>query len=289
MRVYGLDFTSAPRWRKPITQAVCTLDGDVLRLDESRALYSFGELEACLDEPGPWIAGLDFPFGQPRTLIQNLGWPEESWADYVRMVGGLTLADFERRLKEYRAPRLKGDKHHLRATDKLAGALSSMMLFGVPVGRMFFRGAPRPLRATCRVVPFDRPSAEHDVVVEAYPALVARKLIGKRSYKSDGDLRSLSAASEAKLVREQARRDLVDEIRSGALRERYGFDLHLGDEQAASLVADPTGDHLDALLCAVQAGWAYGQRERGYGMPADCDPLEGWIADPELAGAVASR
>ncbi len=39
---------------------------------------------------------------------------------------------------------------------------------------------------------------------------------------------------------------------------------------------------LDALLCALQAAWAYTQRERGYGISSACDPLEGCIVDPQL-------
>jgi hypothetical protein len=43
------------------------------------------------------------------------------------------------------------------------------------------------------------------------------------------------------------------------------------------------GDELDAVLCAVQGGWAYLQRDRGYGIPVEIDALEGWIVDPCLS------
>ncbi|MYD88520.1 MAG: hypothetical protein F4Y14_21605, partial [Acidobacteria bacterium] len=46
------------------------------------------------------------------------------------------------------------------------------------------------------------------------------------------------------------------------------------------LVGDPTGDSLDALLCAVQAAWAWRNRSWLFGNAARVDPLEGWIADP---------
>jgi hypothetical protein len=42
-----------------------------------------------------------------------------------------------------------------------------------------------------------------------------------------------------------------------------------------SLVADASGDRLDAVLCLVQAARA-AQRPR-YGVPPDVDPVEGWI------------
>jgi hypothetical protein len=54
------------------------------------------------------------------------------------------------------------------------------------------------------------------------------------------------------------------------------------------LADDPQADTLDALLCAVQAAWAWTHRERGFGMPEDCDRLEGWIADPASHGRSAS-
>jgi hypothetical protein len=60
----------------------------------------------------------------------------------------------------------------------------------------------------------------------------------------------------------------------------FGLDVHLNDGDANVFVQDHSGDHLDALLCAVQAGWAYSQRDQNFGIPADCDPLEGWIVDP---------
>lgn len=45
---------------------------------------------------------------------------------------------------------------------------------------------------------------------------------------------------------------------------------------------DPGADHLDALLCAVQAAWAWSKREYGFGKPDNFDALEGHIADPHL-------
>ena len=40
-------------------------------------------------------------------------------------------------------------------------------------------------------------------------------------------------------------------------------------------LADGSGDTLDAIVCALQAGWALQQRR--YGVPATVDPIEGWI------------
>jgi hypothetical protein len=47
-------------------------------------------------------------------------------------------------------------------------------------------------------------------------------------------------------------------------------------------LSDPSADALDSLLCAVQAAWAYENRDERYGVPSECDPDEGWILDPAL-------
>ena len=38
--------------------------------------------------------------------------------------------------------------------------------------------------------------------------------------------------------------------------------------------------HLDALLCCVQAGWAWRSGPPNFGLPTPICPTEGWIADP---------
>ena len=81
-------------------------------------------------------------------------------------------------IKSYCDQQPAGDKHHLRQTDELAGACSPMMLYGVPVGKMFFEGAPRIGSAGVSVLPC-RPNESSRIVVEAYPALVAGVLLGE--------------------------------------------------------------------------------------------------------------
>ncbi len=65
----------------------------------------------------------------------------------------------------------------------------------------------------------------------------------------------------------------------------YGFRVELSEEMGERLVRDAMGDELDAVLCGVQGGWAWLQRERGYGVPVECkgvegmERMEGWIVD----------
>lgn len=280
MNIYGIDFTSAPGSRKAIIYAQCWLAEGRLSLECLGALTSFAEFESFLRRPGPWVAGMDFPFGQPRKLIENLNWPAR-WEGTIRHLSAMSRSEFIHVLEEYYQNREKGDKHHLRLTDKLARSRSPMMLYRVPVGRMFFEGAPRLLEAGVNIPPC-HVLDDSRVVLEAYPALVARRWIGDRSYKTD-TVRERTAAQQL------AREGMVSRLQSGDAKPHFGFDVHIRDQEADLMIRDGSGDRLDALLCAVQASWAYTQRHRNFGIPEDCDPLEGWIVDPLLAGMSASN
>ncbi len=236
-------------------------------------LYSFEEFEAFLLRDGPWLAALDFPFGQPGRLISHLGWPE-TWEGYVQLIASMDKQSFEHTLIRYCANRPPGDKHHLRITDVQAGSRSPMMLHRVPVAKMFFQGVPRLLASGVSILPC-RPTNDCRIAIEGYPALVARRLIGRRAYKSD-ERRKQTAD---KVI---ARQDTLRRLHSLELLDHYGCTLEIPETLAEALIEDPTADSLDALLCAVQAAWAYSQRNNGYGIPSNCDPVEGWIVDPAM-------
>jgi hypothetical protein len=274
MKIYGIDFTSAPGLKKAITLARCRLTSVGLALESLSVLTSFADFEDFLHKPGPWVAGMDFPFGQPRKLIENIGWPD-TWEGAIRHISGMSRSEFVHALETYCQSREKGDKHHLRTTDRLAGARSPMMLYRVPVGKMFFEGAPRLLEAEVSICPC-RIRDDPRVALEVYPALVARRWIGSQSYKTD-------TVKQQTIDRRSAREEILSQLCSSESKTHFGFNVHLNKEDAERLIQDGSGDRLDALLCAVQAGWAYTQRERKFGIPMDCDPLEGWIVDPGLA------
>ncbi len=268
MHIYGLDFTSAPRPQKPITCAECALEDGTLHVRDFTELADFAQFEAFLRRPGPWVAGLDFPFGQPARLVRALAWGE-TWPAYVGVVGSMSKQAFVDTLKVYRDGQPRGDKQHLRRTDERAKSRSPMMLYGVPVGKMFFEGAPRLLASGVQVVPCHM-NGDSRVVVEAYPALVARKW-AQYGYKSD-------TKKKQTVAHRNAREAIVTGLQAEC-QARYGFDLALDEMMAADFIADPTGDGLDAVLCAVQAAWTCSKPD--YGIPADCNPVEGWIVDPD--------
>src|SRR6266496_6174637 len=237
MRIYGIDFTSAPSRTKPITSAVCKLQDNHLRVQDCLKLVNFGDFEAFLRSGGTWLAALDFPFGLPSKLILRLDWPEE-WEDYVHIIALMGKWRFEETLKRYAEGRAIGDKLHFRTTDVLAGARSPMMLYRVPVGKMFFEGATRLLISDVSILPC-RPTRNNRIVVEGYPALVARRFVGKRSYKSDD-------RAKQTMEKELARLEIVRGLRSSKIEEWYGFGVDLSDELYVKLIDDAMGDELDA-------------------------------------------
>ena len=272
MRIYGLDFTSAPGRRKPLIVLGCMLEGDTLRVEDSETLTDFGGFEDFLQRRGPWVCGMDFPFGQPRSLVAALGWPE-GWEGYVGEVGMLPKEEFEDKIRADMAKRPPGRKWRYRLADRRSGSSSAMMLFRVPVGKMFYQGAPRLLASGVRVEPCRR-SGDERVAVEAYPAVVARRFLGRTAYKRDG----VPDTPE----RRSARETLLAGLESAVLREGDGFAVAMDARWRDEFVQDPSADALDSLLCAVQAAWAHERRDEGYGVPPECDPDEGWILDPAL-------
>ena len=262
MRIYGVDFTCAPRAAKPITVAHGVLRRNLLTLERVERLTAFAEFEALLVRPGPWIGGFDFPFSLPAELARDLGWPA-AWPELVAHCATFDRPAFRAALDAYRETRQPGSRYSHRATDLPAGSSSPMKLVNPPVALMFHEGARRVLASGAHV------PALHDgdrtrVALEAYPGLLVRKHLGIRdSYKSD-------TRAEQTPARRRVRRQIVSALQAG---KPLGIRLQCKEETA--LVADGSGDLLDAAICAVQAAWA--ARQPGYGIPADAPADEGWI------------
>ena len=267
MNVFGIDFTSRPSKLKPLTCMHCQFDGTVLVAGKLTEWPSFDGLEIFLRNNQTWIAGIDFPFGQSRKFIQNIGW-ELAWAKYVDYISTIDRSDFRSILDKYKEKRPSGDKEHRRLTDIAAGSISPQKQYGVPVGLMFFEGAPRLLHSKV-MLPNISMGDPNRIVVEGYPGVLAKRLISRRSYKQDDPKKQTAGQL-------QARHDILVKILKGECFGDYGFNI----EAPRDLCDDPTGDRLDALLCAMQAAWAWKNRKKNFGAPYNVDPIEGWIADP---------
>lgn len=234
MRIYGLDFTCVPSSRKPITCVECILEGQLLQVRQLCPLTSLDAFEEFLSREGPWVAGIDFPFGQPRKLIENMLWPQNSWEEFVGFISQMSLKEFDKELRDYREERPKGDKQHLRSTDKAAGAKSAMMMYGVPVGKMFFRGAPILAKSGVCIFPCMVRNSDR-IVLEAYPGIIARRWTDG-SYKGENP-------SKDDVARKRQREKIIHGILSQSLGEIYGIELQLGGIAEETFISDSKGGH----------------------------------------------
>jgi hypothetical protein len=263
--IHGVDFTSRPRRAKPITIASGQLSKSAFRLDALDEIPEWLDFESWLRRPGPWIAGFDFPFGLPREAVNDLGWPT-LWPQLVRHCRNLGREAFRAVLDGYRESRPIWNRYAHRVADRPAGSHSPLKLVNPPVGLMFLEGAPRLLDAGITIPGLHTGDSER-IALEAYPGYSARQIV-KASYKND-------AVAKQTPVRRRARKAIVDAL--VAHTNPFGFRLTAPTSLLNSLVRDASGDRLDAVLCAMQAAWAWQRQETNCGLPAKIDPLEGWI------------
>ena len=266
----GCDFSSSPSKRKPIVLAVGTLQNKQVRLERLETfdtLNSFGE---WLTEDRAWVGGFDLPFGLPRELVETLGWPTQ-WLACMRHYAGLSRETIRKEFAAFCDARPVGGKFAHRQTDRPAGSSPSMKWVNPPVAFMMHAGVPLLLDANVSL-PGLHAADPARVALEAYPGLLAREVLGHRSYKSD---------DKAKQTPERllARKDVLSALERG--QTRLGLRLKLSPILSEKLVHDASGDALDATLCLFQAAWAMQQHSlqnttMGYGF-SDFDPLEGGI------------
>jgi hypothetical protein len=150
-----------------------------------------------------------------------------------------------------------------RQTDTVGAVASTSPLQTryVPVGFMYYEGLSR-LVAAGITLPGLRAGAADRVALEGYPRRLAHALIGARPYKNSD---------------QPDRRDAREAIVAGLETSRAAsmIVLRLDPTLRRSVIADAGGDRLDAVLCLAQAAAA--SRRADYGIPAEADPVEGWI------------
>lgn len=280
----GCDFSSSPNARKNIVLAWGRVEEGHVVLQRLERLTSLAALGAVLAQPRSWVGGFDLPFGLPRELVESLGWPQD-WDTCIRHFASLERAHIRSLFAAFCDARPVGSKFAHRACDALAGSSPSMKWVNPPVAYMLHAGVPLLLAAGVDF-PGMHPGDPQRVALEAYPGLLAREVldgwtpkaqgIGRRSYKSDDKAKQTPQ-------RLAARSDLVQALEAGQGVHgplRLGMRLQLTASQRTELVADASGDALDAVLCMLQAAWAAHQHAVGkprYGLPGYFDPLEGWI------------
>lgn len=262
----GCDFSSSPSRRKPIMLAQGRRKGEAVTLAGILSFDTLPGFGQWLAQPGDWVGGFDLPFGLPRELVESLNWPTD-WAGCMDHYCGLSRAEIRERFAAFCAARPAGGKFAHRAFDRLAGSSPSMKWVNPPVAFMLHAAVPL-LRQAGVDLPGLCAGDPRRVALEAYPGLLARELIGRRSYKSDDRAKQ----TPERLI---ARKDLVCALETG--QSRLGLRLRLTHAQRDALAEDASGDRLDAVLCLMQAAWGELQGPPRWGLPAQVDSLEGWI------------
>ena len=266
----GCDFSSSPSQRKPIVLAVGRLHRGAVqleRLENFETLSVFSDFLKQGPPPGRshCVAAFDLPFGLPRAFVAQMSWPQ-SWSECMDQFVSHSREELRQFFKAFCDARPVGAKFAHRATDIPAGSSPSMKWVNPPVAWMMHAGVPL-LREAGWTFPQMHAGDPQRIALEAYPGLLARELVGHRSYKSD---------DKAKQTPERwlARKDILHGL--DMAQSKLGLRLKLTASQHDTLLADGSGDRLDAVLCMVQAAWAHLQPNANYGLP-EFDPLEGWI------------
>ncbi|HEV7576406.1 MAG TPA: DUF429 domain-containing protein [Caldimonas sp.] len=266
MLLAGIDFSCNPSRRKPITVATGRLDSARLVVDDVAELATLAAFESWLGAPGPWLGGFDFPFGLPRAFVEAnaLGTSAAAVIASVRARCPTRMA-WRAFIDAWGNAQPAGARLLHRRTDTAAAAISTspMQTRYVPVGLMYYEGVARLIDAGVTLPGLGHAGDPARVALEAYPRRLAHALVERRSYKNSDEA-----------DRRAAREAIVAGLESGAAR--FGFALACAPALRASIVADASGDRLDAVLCLAQA--AIASRRDRYGVPADVDPVEGWIA-----------
>jgi len=274
----GCDFSSAPNRKKPVVLALGSRSDDRVVLSRLVYLPTLNAFAQWLQQPQRWLGAFDLPFGLPRALVQALGWPTD-WHACIAHYRQLTRHQIRDAFAAFCAARPAGQKFAHRATDGFAESSPSMKWVNPPVAFMLHAGVPLLLDAGVTLPGLHPGSSDNldvngkllRVALEGYPGLLAREVLGRRSYKSDDAARQ----TPERLI---ARKDLITALEQG--RTRLGLRLKLSHAQRDALADDARGDALDAVLCLLQAAWAQKRADAGdvcYGLPQAMDPLEGWI------------
>ncbi|MDP2680259.1 MAG: DUF429 domain-containing protein [Rhodoferax sp.] len=266
----GCDFSSAPTPRKTIVLAIGELHQGRVQLARLTRFASLPAFSDWLKQGQSWVGVFDLPFGLPRELVQTLGWPTD-WDACLAHYAALSRDQIRQAFAAFCNNRPVGGKFAHRATDGPAGSSPSMKWVNPPVAFMLHAGVPLLLQAGATLPGLHTGDQPLKIALEGYPGLLAREVLGRRSYKADDKARQ----TFDRLI---ARKDLITALEQG--NTRLGLRLKLTHAQRDALADDARGDALDAVLCLMQAAWAQTRHDAGdarYGLPPHMDTLEGWI------------
>ncbi len=210
---------------------------------------------------GRLVVGVDFALSLSETHLRQLGLLRQALRGPAvlgrnlaeRFVG--QAGDFTEAAGRFRDE--LGGKDRPRATDCYRA--EPLLPTSARTYRQTFFGICTLAHVQAAFPPWDPPQAGKPTVVEVRPGHVARTLFGVCAYRDD---------DRDGVARSSARAGVLRSLRSTAKIE---FEM----EQAAQIVEDGHGDHLDAVLSATAAAaaWADGFQ----GVPSNVPRCEGWI------------
>ena len=205
----GCDFSSSPTLRKPIVIAEGSEAGGRVLLARLHCIPTLDQFGGWLAVERSWTGAFDFPFGLPRELVEHLDWPLQ-WRALIEYYGALGRPEIRKLFAAFCNGRPVGAKFAHRSADRPAGSSPSMKWVNPPVAYMLHAGVPRLLAAGVHI-PGLHAGDETRVALEGYPGLLAREVLGQRSYKSDDKARQ----TPERLI---ARKDLITALEHGQTR-----------------------------------------------------------------------
>lgn len=209
---------------------------------------------------GRLVLGVDFALSLNETHLRQLGVLRQALRGPAALGKKLEErflapgADFTQGAARLRA---ELGKERPRATDCYRG--EPVTPTAARAYRQTFFGLCTLAHVTASFPPWDPPVAGKPVIVEVRPAHVARVLCGVCDFRDDERDGVARASRRAKMLRT---------IRSSS---RLEFEM----EQAAQIVEDGAGEHLEAVLAAFAAAAAW--RDDFQGVPSNVPRPEGWI------------
>jgi hypothetical protein len=209
---------------------------------------------------GRLVVGVDFALSLAETHLRQLGLLRQALRGPAILGRNLEErflgegGDFTEGAQRFRA---EVGRDRPRATDCYRAEM--VLPTSARAYRQTFFGLCTLAQVDAVFPPWDPPASGKPTIVEVRPAHVARAMCGICAYRDD---------ERSGVSRSSTRAGILRTLRTGAKLE---FEM----EQAAQIVEDPRGEHLEAVLAAVAAAAAAADGFQG--VPSNVPRSEGWI------------
>jgi hypothetical protein len=253
--VYGVDFSGAKLAGRNIWIARCAVGRNRrLRLEALHSLETLcgtpdrqpalSALVGMIKDSTDALWGIDAPFGVPIEVVDA----GHTWADQLALVTGWTSDAYDLGLSFVARARALGDAMHIRRTTDTEARTPFDCYHYRIIYQTFhaMRDVLAPLTTTrgTAILPFQyaRLNAAKRVVVEACPGSTLKRLnLPHNNYKqpTGGPLTRKRRMTRHRIL--DGLHDLID----------------LKDSDTRTMMRNPGGDALDAVIAAVGAYWAW--------------------------------